>query len=66
MSLSKIALFAFGLAAILVAGSVNADAAMRNNGRTNGWFKPYTSVSSGATIRSAEDALFDRAKNGPY
>ncbi|MEZ5788181.1 MAG: hypothetical protein R3D62_17285 [Xanthobacteraceae bacterium] len=54
MSLSKIALFAFGLAAVLVAGFHNADAA------------PRRSVVHGyaATIDAGE-ALFERAKGNP-
>lgn len=52
MSLSKIALFAFGLAAVLVAGFQHADAAPR---WVNGY---YSTISSG-------EALFQRAKGNP-
>jgi hypothetical protein len=52
MSLSKIALFAFGLAAVFVAGFQHADAAPR-------WVNGYSS-----TISSGE-ALFQRAKGNP-
>lgn len=59
MSLSKIALFAFGLVAVLVAGGVNADAASRRN-----WTGAYASVAGGSQFDSAESARFDRAKGG--
>ncbi|MEZ5785505.1 MAG: hypothetical protein R3D62_03235 [Xanthobacteraceae bacterium] len=52
MSPSKIALFAFGLAAVLVAGFQQADAAPR-------WANGYHS-----TISPGE-ALFQRAKGNP-
>lgn len=52
MSLSKIAFFAFGLAAVLVAGFQHADAAPRQG---HGYY---------STI-SADEALFQRAKGNP-
>jgi hypothetical protein len=63
MSLSKIALFAFALAAVLVGGSINADAA-RYVGRANGtWSNGATSnIAANAWRMSAEEALFQRAK----
>ena len=63
MSFAKIALFAFGLATVLVAGSVNADAAM--GGKYSGWSNAYGSVANpGPTVPSAEELLFQRAKGG--
>jgi hypothetical protein len=55
MSLSKIALFAFGLAAVLVTGAVNADAATRFNRSHGGWTNSYYPGSD-------EEARFDHAK----
>lgn len=52
MSLSKTALFTFGLAAVLVAGFQHANAALR---RVNGY---YLTISS-------DEALFQRAKGNP-
>ena len=57
MSFAKIALFAFGFAAVLVAGSVNADASGRVS-RT-GWSNSYY---PGGMIPADEEARFDRAK----
>lgn len=57
MSLSKIALFAFGFAAILVAGFQHADAAQRHS---------YTSgIHTGSFGSDADTARFDRAKGYP-
>jgi hypothetical protein len=56
MSLAKIALFVFGLAAVLVAGSVNADAARVSR---TGWSNSYY---PGGMVPADEEARFDRAK----
>jgi hypothetical protein len=65
MTFAKIALFAFGLATVLVAGSINADAATRGNGSYGVWSNADNSVIiPGAMVRSGEDALFERAKGG--
>ncbi|MDC7784908.1 hypothetical protein PQJ75_09660 [Rhodoplanes sp. TEM] len=61
---SKAALFAFGLAAVLVAGSVTADAAMRVRGSA-----VHDSYASGGTpgpTVGSEESLFDRAKGSIY
>ena len=65
MTFAKIALFAFGLATVLVAGSVNADASMRGNRSYGGWSNAYGSVTNpGPVVRSDEELLFERAKGG--
>ena len=56
MSLSRIAFFAFALAAVLVAGFQHADAASHRNN----WSGTANSV-----ISSLEDARFDHAKGYP-
>jgi hypothetical protein len=66
MSLSKIALFVFGLATVIVAGSVDVNAAGRRNGIGEGFNSYHYTQGTGALVRSAEDVLFERAKNGPY
>ncbi|MGZ9105779.1 MAG: hypothetical protein ACXW3M_08180 [Rhodoplanes sp.] len=64
MSFAKIALFAFGLATVLVAGGVGADAANYRN-RSVDWSNAYNStVIPGPTVRSPEDLLFERSKGG--
>ncbi|MEZ5788182.1 MAG: hypothetical protein R3D62_17290 [Xanthobacteraceae bacterium] len=60
MSLSKIALFAFGLAAVLVIGLPRADAAQRHT-RVYGY---PSALNPGALVYGPEDALFERAKGG--
>ncbi len=60
MSFAKIALFAFGLATIITAGAVNADAASRV-GRSYGTW----SSSAGWHGTSADELLFQRAKGNP-
>lgn len=63
MSPSKIALFAFALAAVLVGGSIDADAARYGSRASSTWSNGATSnIASNAWRMSAEEALFQRAK----
>lgn len=57
MSFAKIALFAFGLATVIAAGAVNANA-------TSFADHSYGTWSNGAYV-SPGQALFDRAKGNP-
>lgn len=66
MSLSKIALFVFGLATVIIAGSADVNAAGHRNSAGQGFTSYIYSQGTGARVRSAEDVLFERAKNGPY
>lgn len=60
MSLSKIALFAFGLGAVLAIGFPHADAAPRHTGV----FAYPSALNPGTLVYGPEDALFERAKGG--
>ncbi|CAL8980319.1 MULTISPECIES: hypothetical protein [Rhodoplanes] len=59
MTFTKIALFAFGLLAMLATSGVDVQAAARNH-------TAMTVQSDHGTVQPADEALFDRAKGSIY